>query len=62
MNMVNELRALPRWTQSPGEERANSISQGIGLIAALTGTPILLLAALERGSVRVLQTASGFYR
>jgi hemolysin III len=38
----------------PGEERANSISHGIGLIAALTGTPILLLAAPERGSVSFL--------
>ena len=54
MNMVEELRALPEWTQSPTEERANSISHGIGLIAALTGTPILLLAALERGSTSFL--------
>jgi hemolysin III len=52
--MVDELRALPEWTQSPGEERANSISHGIGLIAALTGTPILLLAARERGSASFL--------
>jgi predicted membrane channel-forming protein YqfA (hemolysin III family) len=29
---------------------ANTISHGIGLIAALIGAPILLLAAFERGS------------
>jgi hemolysin III len=31
-------------------ELANTISHGIGLIAALIGTPILLLAASETGS------------
>jgi hemolysin III len=47
---VGDGSGAPKWTQSSGEERANSISAGIGLIGALTGTPILLLAALERGS------------
>ena len=50
MNVVNELQTLPKWTQSAGEELANAISHGIGLVAALIGAPILLLAALERGS------------
>jgi len=50
MNGMDEMRALPRRTQSAGEELANSISHGMGFIAALIGTPILLLAALQRGS------------
>ena len=51
MNAVDELVALPKWTQSPSEEWANSISHGIGFVAALIGTPILLFAALSRGSL-----------
>ena len=47
---MDEMRALPRRTQSAGEELANSISHGMGFVAALIGTPILLLAALQRGS------------
>jgi len=48
--MMRELRVLRARTQSAGEELANSISHGMGFIAALVGTPILLLAALQRGS------------
>jgi channel protein, hemolysin III family len=47
---VEESLAVTKWTQSPGEELANTISHAIGLIAALIGTPILLLAALRTGS------------
>ena len=50
MNISDNLRVLPKWTQSAGEELANSISHGVGFIAALVGTPILLLAAFQRGS------------
>jgi hemolysin III len=42
---------LPRWTQSPREELANTISHGIGLVAALIATPVLLLAALDAREV-----------
>jgi len=45
MDMSDELRFLPKRTQSAGEELANSISHGIGLCAALIGAPILLLEA-----------------
>jgi len=51
MNVVDELLALPRRTQSAGEEVANSISHGIGLVGALIGTPVLLLAAVHHGSI-----------
>src|SRR2546430_12934694 len=50
MDVVEELWPLPRWTQSRGEELANTISHGIGLVAALIGTPVLLLAARNGGS------------
>ena len=50
MHAVEELWPVPRWTQSRGEELANSVSHGIGLVAALIGTPVLLLAARNAGS------------
>lgn len=36
--------------QSPGEEIANSVSAGAGLIAAIAGIPLLLASASQRGS------------
>lgn len=48
MKIVDEPPGLP---QSTGEELANSISHGIGLVAAIIGAPILLLAAFRHGSV-----------
>jgi hemolysin III len=51
MNLAEELTARFRWTQSRGEEIANGISHGGGLIAAALGTPLLLDAAWTRGSV-----------
>ncbi len=54
MNVVDERVALPKWTQSTREELANSISHGIGLVGAMIGAPILLLAAYHNGSVSFL--------
>ena len=54
MSAVDEELAVPKWTQSTGEELANSISHGIGLAGAIIGTPILLLAAFHYGSVSFL--------
>jgi hemolysin III len=51
MNVVDQSVALPRRTQSAGEELANSISHAIGLVGAMIGTPILLLAAFYHGSI-----------
>ncbi|MEO6969344.1 MAG: hemolysin III family protein [Chthoniobacterales bacterium] len=39
----------PKWDQSLGEELANSISHGLGLLAALVGAPLLLVAAWRGG-------------
>jgi hemolysin III len=50
MNVIDETPAAPIWRQSTGGELANSVSHGIGLVAALIGTPLLLRAALQRGS------------
>ena len=36
--------------QSPGEEIANSVSHGIGLLAALVALPVLVLAAAPHGT------------
>ena len=49
VNISDELRELSKRTQSAGEELANSVSHGVGFIAALIGAPILLLAAFQRG-------------
>ncbi len=46
--------------QSFGEEIANSISHGFGLLAALVGTPVLVTAATQRGDVAGIVGASVF--
>src|SRR5215216_6501490 len=54
MNAINESPRLPNWTQSLGEEVANGISHGVGLVGAMIGTPILLLAAFHHGDIPFL--------
>ncbi len=44
-----DARNDPKWDQSFGEELANSISHGVGLLAASIGGPILMLAAWRGG-------------
>jgi hemolysin III len=51
MNAIDESLPLQIWTQSAGEEVANGISHGIGLVGAMIGTPILLLAALHHCTI-----------
>ena len=46
--------------QSAAEEKANSISHGIGLIAALVGTPILIVDAAHNENGRFIVGASVF--
>lgn len=53
--MTGEGREL-----SPGEELANSVSHGIGLIAAIAAIPFLIRAAVERGTVGGIVGASIF--
>ena len=53
--------------QSVGEEIANSVSHGIGLLAAVIAAPFLILAAIPHGTLNVLGvsifvvTAAGLY-
>jgi len=54
MNGVDEALALPKWTESTGEELANTISHGLGLVGAMIGAPILLLAAFHHASTSFL--------
>jgi predicted membrane channel-forming protein YqfA (hemolysin III family) len=35
MKTIDELLADPKWTQSLGEEIANSVSHGLGLATAI---------------------------
>ena len=46
--------------QTGGEEIANSVSHGLGLVAAVVGTPILLAEAARRGSVLDIAGAAVF--
>lgn len=51
---------IPQRPQSLGEEIANSVSHGIGFVAALVGMPFLLLAAIRRADTAILVGASVF--
>jgi len=51
VNAIDEALPLRKWTQSAGEEVANGISHGIGLVGAIIGTPILLLPAFHHGNI-----------
>ena len=46
--------------QSPGEEIANSVSYGLGLLAAIVGAPVLVFSAVQRGSPAGVVGASVF--
>lgn len=52
--------AAPMREQSQGEEIANSISHGTGLIAALAGTPFLVMHAARNGDARNIVGVSIF--
>jgi len=46
--------------QSLGEEIANSISHGVGLLAAMAGAPLLILAAVQKGTTLSVVSVSIF--
>ena len=46
--------------QSPGEEIANSVSHGLGLLAAVAAVPVLVIAAYQRGGATAVVGASIF--
>jgi len=49
MNATESSCHDPKWDQSFGEELANSVSHGLGLVAALLGAPVLMVAAWHGG-------------
>ena len=57
---MNELSTVPDPQQSLGEEIANSVSHGVGLLAALGAVPFLVVAAVRRGSASAIVGASVF--
>ena len=52
--------ALDERPQTLGEEIANSISHGVGLVAAIVAFPIVVMAAAARGSTSGIIAASIF--
>lgn len=54
------VRAVLEREQSQGEEIANSISHGIGLVAALVATPFLIMHAVQHGDTGFIVGASLF--
>lgn len=48
MKAIDELLAAAQWDQTHREEIANSISHGLGLVAAIIATPFLFLAAARQ--------------
>lgn len=53
-------RAVPEREQSRGEEIANSIIHGIGLVTALAATPFLIIHAVQHGDTGFIVGVSLF--
>ena len=58
--MILSLAVRSKRMQSRGEELANSLSHGLGLIAALVATPFLVLQAVRQGDAAFMVGASVF--
>lgn len=57
---MSEAHALPERAQSVGEEIANAVSHGVGLLLAVVFALVLVVAAVERGGVAQIVGASIF--
>mgnify|MGYP001257149061 FL=1 len=55
-----ETLAMGERPQSFGEEIANSVSHGVGLLATVAATPVLIIAAVQRGVAEGIVGASVF--
>jgi len=52
---MTKAPASREHTQSPGEEIANSVSHGVGLLAAAVAAPVLVLSAVRQdGAARIV--------
>lgn len=54
---MEATRVRSKRVQTPGEEIANSVSHGVGALAALVGLPFLVAAALTHGTAAVVGTS-----
>lgn len=57
---MNDAHALPGRSQSVGEEIANAVSHGVGLLLAVLAALVLVMAAVQRGGVAEIVGASVF--
>jgi hemolysin III len=57
---MSTLTSLPKRRQSFGEEIANSVSHGVGLLAGAVAAPILIVTAIRRGDPAFIVGASIF--
>ena len=57
---MNKVLTTRKRLQSPGEELANSISHGIGLVVVLIAAPVLIVTAARRGGTAAVVGASVF--
>jgi hemolysin III len=48
---MSDAHALPERAQSVGEEIANAVSHGVGLLLAVVGALILVVTAVQRGGM-----------
>src|SRR5947208_11605434 len=58
--VMSASSAILEREQSLGEEIANSVSHGAGLVTALAATPLLLTQAAQRGGAALLVGTSLF--
>lgn len=57
---MDDVVSDPRRVPSLGEEIANCVSHGVGLLGTLVATPFLVLAAARRGGAVAIVGASVF--
>ena len=57
---MSEAHALPEHAQSVGEEIANAVSHGVGLLLAVVAALVLVVTAFQRGGVAEIMGASIF--
>lgn len=57
---MKEMPVALERVQSLGEEIANSVSHGVGLMAALVAAPVLVLDAFQRGGAATILGAAVF--
>jgi hemolysin III len=60
MGRMSTLTSLPERRQSVGEEIANCVSHGVGLIAGAIAAPFLIVAAVRQGDPAFIVGASIF--